>query len=261
MRALVWNVAGAVCSPETLGALGLGADVYMLNEARVPEGIHGAYRPATIGRDGKRRPWSAAVLSEHQTREVTDAQSSWRGRVRNVPFESSRSGAWAVAQVFVDDHPAVTVVSLYGLLDEFADASMHRSLSEISPLVDDRRYSERLLIGGDFNVGTQWPAKEARWNKRDGGVLDRLRSWGMVDCVDRHRLEGRLEGCPCTSGVECRHVRTRRDRRWPEVPYQADYLFASPALAERLVACEVLGTDAIFARSDHAPIVAELALG
>jgi exonuclease III len=55
-------------------------------------------------------------------------------------------------------------------------------------------------------------------------------------------------------------VRTRRDRRWPLIPYQVDYAFASPRLADALVSCEVLSTDDWFAVSDHAPIVLDFNL-
>jgi len=36
-------------------------------------------------------------------------------------------------------------VSIYGLTDELSEASVHRSLSEISPLFSDPRYKELLL--------------------------------------------------------------------------------------------------------------------
>jgi hypothetical protein len=35
------------------------------------------------------------------------------------------------------------VWSTVGLLDEFSDASVHRSLSELSPVFDDPRYVQR----------------------------------------------------------------------------------------------------------------------
>ncbi|MDQ3401441.1 MAG: hypothetical protein M3470_10605 [Chloroflexota bacterium] len=42
---------------------------------------------------------------------------------------------------------AVTAVALYGLLDEFSDASVHRSLSELSPIFHDARYNGRVVRG------------------------------------------------------------------------------------------------------------------
>jgi exonuclease III len=42
----------------------------------------------------------------------------------------------------------------------------------------------------------------------------------------------------------------------PGVPYQEDYLFASPALAERLRRCLAFNPTEWYAFSDHSPIVA-----
>jgi len=61
----------------------------------------------------------------------------------------------------------------------------------------------------------------------------------------------------CVDGDDRAHVCTRRHSQRPEVPYQTNYLFASPKLASALISCEVLATDEWFAISDHAPIVAD----
>jgi len=78
---------------------------------------------------------------------------------------------------------------------------------------------------------------------RDATVLQRLSSLGLVDIVDRflHEDRGPLAGCPCEDAA-CHHVRTRRDARHPEVPWQNDYVFASPALAAPLSSAIVVGT-------------------
>jgi exonuclease III len=156
---------------------------------------------------------------------------------------------------------AVTAVSLYGLMDERSDASMHRSLSECSPVFDDPRYGDRVLLGGDLNTSTQWPASEAAFIARDRGVLQRIEAYGLTDCIRAMRAPGRLQGCPCTEGESCSHVRTRRDPRQPDVPYQTDYLFASARERFTLDSCRVLASDEWFAISDHAPIVADFKLG
>jgi hypothetical protein len=75
----------------------------------------------------------------------------------------------------------------------------------------------------------------------------------LVDCLLRDRPAGRLDGCRCPFGDECPHTRTRRDKRWPHIPYQTDYLFASAALAERLLSCQVLPEDEWGPFSDHFP--------
>ena len=91
---------------------------------------------------------------------------------------------------------------------------------------------------------------------RDRVVLERIRAYDLVDCLEEKRPPGPLEGCPCSFGEGCTHSRTRLDRRHPDIPYQMDYLYASPALAERLVSCEALAYSVWPSPSDHYPIVA-----
>lgn len=254
MRVVVWNVANRLAAFDALSSL--EPDIALLSEASPPPAATGIWREATVGRDSKRRPWSAAVLSPHPVTEITDARPSWRGSERNVPFVCSRPGSWVAASVEVATGMTVTAVSLYGFLDEFSDASVHRSLSEISPLVDDPRYRTHVLIGGDLNTWSGWPAHEPTL-ARDINLLQRFEALGLVDCLAAKRPSGRLPDCTCTLGDACTHTRTRVDPRAPEIPYQIDYMWASSALAERLGSCTALATSEWFAISDHAPIVAD----
>lgn len=255
LRIVAWNMAR---NPAAWAALDrLSADVALLNEAEVPPdrpAIHSA--SGTHGRDGKRRPWSAAITSRFPMRPITDARPTWRQRTREVPFECSRPGSWVAARIDVPSG-GLTAVSLYGLMDEISDSSLHRSLSELSPVFDDPRYADSVVLGGDLNTGTQWPAAEANWKARDRGVLERIEAYGTIDCIRATRPPGRLKSCQCTDGEACQHVRTRLDPRHPDVPYQTDYLFATRTARLRLTRCEVLATPEWFALSDHAPVVAE----
>lgn len=127
-------------------------DVALLNEVStsILHDVDGAVYEGwgTRGRDRKRRDWSAAVLSRHGPREIRDAQAvSYRRRRPNVRFENSRPGSWIAASVDIPEVGDVTCVSLYGLTDELSEASVHRSLSELSPLFSDPRYAELLIIG------------------------------------------------------------------------------------------------------------------
>jgi exonuclease III len=137
---------------------------------------------------------------------------------------------------------------------------VHRSLSEVSPIFDDDRYSRLVLFGGDLNTWTGWNARrDARHLARDRVVLERIRAYGLVDCLERVRPSGRLKGCTCSLGEQCTHTWTRLDPRYPRTRYQMDYLFASTALAERLVHCKALSPTEWSRFSDHSPIVATFA--
>jgi hypothetical protein len=207
------------------------------------------------GGTGTRDPRAAALVSPHTLRGIQDARASRRGRTVEVPFENSRPGSWLAAVVSVPDIGEVTGISLYGVMEEKSDASVHRSLSELAPVFDDVRYNKLLLLGGDLNTWTGWEADSPHL-ARDRVVLERIRAYGLVDCLEAKRPPGPLEGCPCGLGEGCNHTRTRLDRRYPDVPYQMDYLYASPALAKRLVNSEALSHDVWPSPSDHYPIVA-----
>jgi endonuclease/exonuclease/phosphatase family metal-dependent hydrolase len=233
-------------------------DIALLNEVAtsVLHEVDGALYEVwgTRGRDRKRRDWCTAIFSPHGCAEIRDAQAvSYRGRRPNVRFEASRPGSWTAGAVMVPGVGAVTCVSLYGLMDELSEASVHRSLSEISPLFSDPRYSELLLLGGDLNTSTQWP--RGRHLDGDKALLARVKAFGLIDCLEQKRAPGRLRECPCVLG-ECTHTWTRLDPSRPAL--QVDYLFASRALAEpqSLRSCEALPPPEWQGFSDHAPVIA-----
>jgi hypothetical protein len=171
----------------------------------------------------------------------------------------SRRGAWAAAVVSLPNGEHVTVIALYGLLDERSDASVHRSLSDLTPLLEDPRYNELLLLGGDLNP--LWSADTATMiHARVQGVFDRIEGgFGLRDLQQSPRNPKRpsepLANCTCSHGEECRHVWTFRGDSNSMAACQDDYLLASPAMEERLEECWVpeFGDDA---SSDHVPVIA-----
>src|SRR5207248_2512867 len=84
-----------------------------------------------LARDGTVRGWTAAIVSPHGVREIRDARAmSDRGRRPNIRFENSRPGSWIAGVVTIPGVGDVTCISLYGLMDELSEASVHRSLSD-----------------------------------------------------------------------------------------------------------------------------------
>lgn len=209
---LVWNMGlgspGARNARENWNRLsGLmeehSIDVALLSEVSTEllAGVEGALYDdrGTRGRDGNRREWCTAIISPHGCREIRDAQAvSYRGRRPKVPFENSRPGSWTAGVVSVPGAGNLTCVSIYGLMDELSEASVHRSLSEISPLFSDPRYKEPLLLGGDLNTSTQWP--KGPHLDGDRAVLERIKAYGLVDCLEKMRGPDRLTNCRCTLG-------------------------------------------------------------
>jgi hypothetical protein len=264
MKTVVWNMQHKPSNWAVLeSSIELcSADVSLLCEASpAPKGTETVGSERTIGLEAPLlpdkpvdRPWSAVVASTHPLREIDDARVD-RSYGEQLPFKPSRAGTWAAASIDVNGVP-VTAISIYGLLDERSDASVHRSLSELSPIFDHEVYGKRLLLGGDINILAGRPPR-ARPD-RSKVVLDRIEAYGLVDCLRKMRPSGPLEGCRCELGDACTHTWTKHvtpDAGQPNVPYQDDYLFASAALGDRLESCKALpfGDDST---SDHAPIIA-----
>jgi hypothetical protein len=151
----------------------------------------------------------------------------------------------------------VTVVALYGLLDESSDASVHRSLSELSPLFDHPRYGKYLFLGGDLNIVTN-PHPDDPIAERHRAVLSRLEAYRLVNCLDhaeRSQDEPAFIDCPCGERPCMRHRRTFL--REGAAAYQEDYLFVSRNVFEKLDRSVVLP---FRPSSDHAPIRTSVSL-
>jgi len=258
MDVVVWNMGHRVRSWS--GLANLEADVALLSEARLPKSFGSSIQggESTEGLDRYPRRWATAIVSKHGLQRIEDARSWRNGRPLKIPFAPSRPGSWEAAQLLQDGKPDVTVISLYGLLDEKSDASMHRSLSELTPIFEDPRYNRRVLLGGDFNIWTGRSVSSYPYLDRHQVVLERIRAFGLIDCLAAKRVPGALRGCPCRLGNACPHTRTKVDSRFPGVAYQDDYLFASIDLARGLKSCAALDPLDWGQYSDHVPIVAVL---
>lgn len=267
MKVIVWNMER---KPENWDILEdwtnlRGPDIALLCEAPpAPSGVAAVGHGSTKGLDCRcpgpgctKKKWSTAVSSPHPLDAILDARVDRYYR-RPLPFGPSRAGTWTAA--LVDVHGVkVTAISLYGLMDEKSDASVHRSLSELSPIFDHEDYGRLLLLGGDLNILAGRPLRTHL--DRHQVVLARIRAYGLIDCLEAKRPPGPLGGCPCGRGEQCSHTWTYRSRRVDRshIPYQDDYLFVSPALADGLVRCTALPFTED-SPSDHSPLVATFEL-
>ncbi len=265
--AVVWNLnEGKHPKPRAWKRLEqFDADVALLCEARFTPGPDRVGHGKTIGRDCRHeteeecdsRPFSTGIVSGHPLREVTDARAKRHGKPLDLPFRPSRPGTWVAATASIEGVGEISVVSLYGLTDEKTDASVHRSLSDLEPIFEDTNYNEMLLLGGDLNVlANPRPTDPAR--ERHCFVLRRIEAYGLVDLFKEDPVQRRNQldpggTCPCGE-EDCTHVWTfrSRDKRYAQVRYQDDHVFASRALAKKLKTCRSAGFDRT---SDHAPIL------
>lgn len=267
----MWNMNSKANNWTVLGTdpLLADADIFLLCEAPpwdglLPEGVramgHGSTKGIGCTCEGtacRNRAYSTAIASRHPLKDMPERTRTDTYYGKPLPFEPSRPGTWTAARVKLGQLE-VTAIALYGLNDEAYDSSLHRSLSELSPVFDRKHLRRHLVLGGDFNILPK-PSPTGRLG-RGQVVMERIRSYGLLDCVQEARppgAGGEAAFCTCSLGEGCTHTRTFFDRRNPLVPYQDDYLFASRALVgnHRLKSCTVPLVHAD-SPSDHAPIVA-----
>lgn len=265
LKVIVWNMHQKRGNWSCLkSGADLEAAIHLLCEApRPPRHMEAVGQWRTIGLDDAlpldkpvKREWSTAVASSlHRVTYITDARTDRVYEVpQPLPFKPSRPGTWTAAQVEVGGR-LITAIAVYGLMDEWSDASVHRSLSELSPIFDHEDYNKFVVLGGDLNIYAN-PGPQTPYRRRMIAVVDRINAYGLTDCLTGLRPE-RLDGlvdCLC-GDAECKtHWRTfRRSSEAPGKAIQEDYLFASEAMISHPYECEALGFDH---DSDHAPIQA-----
>lgn len=270
MDVLVWNMRQNPGNWELLRRDNeLGADIHLLCEApKPPRDVKAVGQWRTVGLadaltlDNKpvMRDWSTSVAARTGAAFITDARTAREYKEPLLlPFKPSKPGTWTAARVRIA-RITVTAIALYGLLDEKSDASVHRSLSELSPIFDHRIYGRHILLGGDFNIFAN-PRPEDPARARHLAVLTRLEAYGLRNCLERFkRPMSQAVADPCPCGVKScrRHWRTfRRSSGAPGLAYQEDYLFASRRMIDRLENCRVLPFQP---SSDHAPVLAKFSV-
>jgi endonuclease/exonuclease/phosphatase (EEP) superfamily protein YafD len=125
----------------------------------------------------------------------------------------------------------ITAISLYGIFErllgtEYSSTTLHRSLSDLTGLLDDPKRRGRIILGGDLNA---WPG---RWGKTHRILFDRIENFGLQSCLDYHE-----QPTPTHRKV------------------QTDYIFLSDELCPLSPGCVVDVGDL----SDHHAVVVDLA--
>lgn len=273
LRIATWNMdhwrRSKALREEAWEFLGRAArvDVALVQEADpLGRGSSAVFRETGI-LDGRVQPprdlgWGSAVVSYGpEVRAIEYATSPFS----KVPVTLMRTfpGSDAVAEI--QRESPVVVVSAYGIIDHgYADSTVHRILSDLTPLIDARR-GRRIIVAGDLNITTQWSAKhksflrgrheECLW--RDVNLFARFEALGLRNVVVR-TAPGPLDGCECGDGIGCRHVQTQRHDR-STFPWQNDYFFVSEDLLQLPYTVEVMDQDDVWKLSSHCPIVVEFA--
>jgi hypothetical protein len=174
----------------------------------------------------------------------------------------SRRGTLTVADVVRDDERILTVVSAYGAWETppgssllFADASAHRLLSDLAPIVTGSR-RERVLVAGDFNIMNGYGEHgDEYWGRRYKTVFDRAAAMGLRFVGPQHPNGRQAEPRPDEMPPESKDVPTfHHSRQTPETATrQLDFVFATENIADQVAVRALNGVDE-WGLSDHCRI-------
>jgi endonuclease/exonuclease/phosphatase family metal-dependent hydrolase len=237
------------CDAWSYLASDLVVDVALLQECVVPRDLN---RSRLVYREiGGSRPWGSAVavFDEALSIEELGMVRTRYGSTR-FPMLGTYPGAIIVAQVNVPGVGPITCVSVYGLINVYAQTTMFRIVADLIPLFDSP-HCERVVLGGDMNVTTATPPSTPELRRYEA-VLRAVESLGLRNLAETAtERPPQLENCLCGAST-CHHLKTYGDNPGS----QLDWLFATPELAAR---CRSLRVECgrVASLSDHAPIVAE----
>ena len=231
-------------------ARGIGVQVALVQEAVPPLDL-GRDR-AVYGEIAGHRNWGSAVVALDpavSVEPIRSVRTPWSKR--RYLLDRTHPGSVAVARLEVPGIQAITLVSVYGVLDGSAISSMHHVVADLLPLFDSPE-GARVILGGDLNVTTS--SKDERYLARAEALLASVRALGLVEAkAIVAEPPSSPADCGCGAGGGCGHLGT-----WGSS--ELDHLFVSPSLAGQVTALTIDPSVIEAGLSDHVPIVLDLAL-
>jgi exonuclease III len=181
----------------------------------------------------------------------------------------SRMGTLSVADLELSTGDTITLVSMYGAWETpvtarenpwiYADASVHRLISDLSALIAQQR-GHRIIAAGDLNILRDYGENgSSYWKARYDTVFSRMTALGL-QFVGPQAPHGRQASpWPKELPPESQNVPTyhTRSQGVANATRQLDFVFASDNLRERI---QVRALNAVeeWGLSDHCRVLIEL---
>lgn len=203
---------------------------------------------------GGNRRWGSSVVAfseDVSVREIDTVRT--RYSTQRFSMQGTLPGTVIVARTDLPGIGPITCVSVYGLINVYAQTTVLRIIADLIPLFDSR-FGRRVVLGGDLNLSDVYSTDPTELS-RHRAILNALESLGLVNLAKTaQEIPEPIPDCPYTASNRF-HIPTHRHPRADHL-IQIDWLYATPELAHR---CTRLRVDyGIFDRlSDHAPVVAE----
>lgn len=273
IRIVSWNIGRRADAWQHL--LDSDTDVGLLQEAKPPplglaKHVEGDPSPwCTVGSSAN-RPWRTAVakLSDRvriqpwSLASITDASLG--------QLAVSRPGTLAVADMTLPSTgEVITLASIYGAWENpvtsvgsswiYADASVHRLISDLSVLIG-RQQGHKIIVAGDLNVLYGYGEGRSRyWKARYDTVFSRMDALGL-HLVGPSLPEGGRPPEPWPSELPPNSTTVptfRTSTARPETATrQLDFVFASSSLKDRLHV-RASNTPEEWGPSDHCRVLIE----
>jgi exonuclease III len=198
------------------------------------------------------RPWGSAVVAldpKLRLEEIWSVQTPYSRR--RFTIANTFPGSVAVGEVSIEGFAPITMVSVYGVTEVYAQTTILRVIADLIPLFDSA-HGSRVILAGDLNI--MMATKDERYPSRTEGILGALKSLGLVEVVDitENRPASNPE-CSCGNGGLCKHLPT-----WKGA--ELDHIYVTPSLANQVRSLR-LGSDVVErGLSDHMPLILDLEL-
>ena len=220
----------------------LHPDIALLQECVAPRGF--TRSKIAHRKIAGSRSWGSAIAvfnDEMDIEEIGAVRTKYSSTL--FPMLGTYPGATIVARITVPQVGPITCVSVYGLINVYAQTTMLRIIADLIPLFDSPD-GERVILGGDMNVTTATSPSTPEL-KRYEAILKAVESLGVQNLAET-ASEGPppLKHCLCGS-PSCHHVRTYGDNPgsqldWlcvPKTPSAFDRLKESPNVSAQCLHC------------------------
>lgn len=271
IRIISWNMNGNSNAWSELASSDI--DLALLQEAKPPpESITSVeldLPPPWITAGGIRRNWRAAIARLSDKITIKPYKLGTVDEYDPKSLAVSCKGTLAAADVVMkSSREVITVISMYGAWEEafrnrnliYADASVHRMISDISALISRQR-GHKIIAAGDLNILHGYGEYGSPyWKARYDTIFDRMKAIGLP-FIGPQAPEGGIQAStwPEELPKNSKDVPTYRTKKKnPETATrQLDFVFASESLKDRLHT-RAMNKPEEWGPSDHCRILIEL---
>jgi endonuclease/exonuclease/phosphatase family metal-dependent hydrolase len=253
------------------------ADIALLQEAKPPPSELASRieidqpPPWYTAGIGNSRTWRAAIVRLSDRVIMRPRKVSAIETAKLDELAVSRIGTLAVADIGVEaTGEVITVVSMYGSWETpskdtgsrwiYADASVHRLISDLSALIGHQR-NHKIIATGDLNILYGYGERGSLyWKARYDTVFDRMAALGLPFIGPQAPDGGeQATAWPDELPQDSKNVPTFRTQKLQSetATRQLDFVFASDSLSGRLCV-RALNHLEEWGASDHCRILIEL---